>query len=146
MLRLRSVRPEDLDVHFEQQADPESTAMALVGPRDRAAFDAHWSQLLANPEVVLRTIEADGQVVGSALSFVRDGERHVGYWVGREHWGRGIASAALGLLLAELAERPLVATVAGHNAASLRVLEKHGFTRAAALDDGDARILVLRLG
>src|SRR3954447_19935341 len=141
-VRLREVLPGDLPIHFEQQRDADSTALAAVPPRDREAFDAHWAKLLADDSVVLRSILADGEVVGSALSFVRDGERHVGYWVGREHWGRGIASVALGLLLDELTERPLVATVATHNRASRRVLEKHGFSVVG----GDAALLVLRLG
>src|SRR3954471_5969912 len=103
-VRLRAVRDEDLAVHFEQQRDPESNALAAVPGRDRAAFDAHWAKLRADETVVLRSIVADGEVVGSALSFLRDGERHVGYWIGREHWGRGVASAALGLLLDGVAE------------------------------------------
>jgi RimJ/RimL family protein N-acetyltransferase len=140
-LELRNVLPGDLGIHFEQQRDPESTALAAVPARDRAAFDEHWARLLADDTVVLRSIVADGRVVGSALSFLRDGERHVGYWIGREHWGRGIASRALALLLEEVRDRPLVATVAAHNAASLRVLAKSGFVR---VDDG-AELVTLRL-
>ena len=142
MPTLREVLPADLPVHFEQQRDPESVALAAVPARDREAFDAHWAKLLADDTVVLRSIVVDGEVVGSALSFARDGERQVGYWIGREHWGRGIASRALPLLLAELPERPLHATVAAHNPASVRVLEKSGFTRVGERDG----VLVLRLG
>ena len=57
-----------------------------------------------------------------------DGERQVGYWVERELWGRGIASAALRLLVAELEDRPLWGRVAVGNAGSRRVLENVGFT------------------
>ena len=56
-----------------------------------------------------------------------DGEDHVGYWIDRAYWGKGIASRALHLLLREVAKRPLVATVATSNGASLRVLQKCGF-------------------
>lgn len=63
--------------------------------------------------------------------------REVGYWVARELWGGGIATAALaGLLLVET-RRPLYAGVAG----SLRVLEKCGF--AVCGDGGD--LVILRL-
>ena len=44
-------------------------------------------------------------------------------------WGRGIASAALQILLAETAERPVYARAASDNAGSLRVLERAGFRR-----------------
>ena len=55
----------------------------------------------------------------------------VGYWIGKEHWGRGIASAALRLYLDVDRHRPLLATVAEHNAGSRRVLEKAGFELVA---------------
>ena len=45
----------------------------------------------------------------------------------RAHWGMGIASRALHLLLGEVTKRPLVATAATSNGASLRVLQKCGF-------------------
>ena len=59
--------------------------------------------------------------------FWRDGQANVGYWISREHWGKGIASRALELLLLEVATRPLYAHVATSNGASLRVLQKCGF-------------------
>src|SRR4051812_30962 len=111
-VRLRQVLPEDLPVHFEQQRDPASVALSGVAARDREAFDAHWAKLLADDTVILRSIVADGEVVGSALSFVRDGRREVGYWIGRGHWGRGVATAALALLIEDVPDRPLFALVA----------------------------------
>jgi len=56
-------------------------------------------------------------------------EREVGYWIGREHWGRGVATAALAAFVAEVTERPLFAHVVNSNAGSIRVLEKCGFRR-----------------
>jgi RimJ/RimL family protein N-acetyltransferase len=56
-----------------------------------------------------------------------DDEDHVGYWIDRAYWGMGIASRALHLLLGEVATRPLVATAATSNGASVRVLQKCGF-------------------
>ena len=63
----------------------------------------------------------------NVLSWVHDDERDVGYWIGREHWGAGVATAALGAFLTILEERPLFAHVAEHNVGSIRVLEKCGF-------------------
>ena len=65
--------------------------------------------------------------VGYACCFPLDDQEHVGYWVDRAFWGRGIASRALHLLLREVVGRPLHATVATRNGASLRVLRKCGF-------------------
>jgi RimJ/RimL family protein N-acetyltransferase len=142
---LREVLPADLPLHFEQQRDPESSRMAAVAPRDRAAFDAHWERILADPAVVVRTVLVDGEVAGSALSFLRDGERQVGYWIARERWGQGIATAALAALLREVTERPLFARVAEGNAASRRVLERCGFAVAGEEPGAGVRVLVLRL-
>ena len=145
-VRLRPVVASDLPVHFEHQADPESAALAAVPSRDRDAFDTHWARILADPAVVVLTIEADGEVAGSALSFVRDGRRQVGYRIGREHWGRGVATAALTELVARhVTDRPLFARVAAHNPASRRVLEKCGFRLVAREPDGDLEMLLLRL-
>src|SRR5690606_7566603 len=98
---------------------------------DRAAFDARMARIRANPSVVIRAILSGDEVVGSVASFVLEGEREVTYGVARERWGQGIATAALHLLLAELAERPLHARAAADNAGSLRVLAKCGFVEVA---------------
>src|SRR4051812_3399973 len=105
--------------------------MAAVTSRDREAFDLHWSFIRADEAVVLRTIEVDGEVAGNIGSFIDGGRVMVGYWIGREFWGRGIASDAVREFLEVEPRRPLVATVATHNAGSLRVLEKCGFSRVA---------------
>jgi len=55
------------------------------------------------------------------------GEREVTYWIGRSHWGKGIATSALRAFLAVDLSRPLHARVAYDNVASRRVLEKCGF-------------------
>jgi RimJ/RimL family protein N-acetyltransferase len=126
-VRLREVEPEDIPVFYEHQADPESVRMVAFRSRDRQAHAAHLERIRTDPEVVIRTIVEDGAVAGQVLSFPRDGVREVGYWLGREFWGRGIASAALGEFLTIDTSRPLYGVVAEHNTASRRVLERHGF-------------------
>lgn len=66
-------------------------------------------------------------MAGNIASFEVDGEREIGYWIGREFWGLGIASESLKQLLGQEVRRPLFAHVAKHNVASRRVLEKCGF-------------------
>lgn len=70
----------------------------------------------------------EGTLVGSISCFQRDGLNYVGYWIDCGYWGRGIAGRALALLLEEVTIRPLHARVATNNGASLRVLERCGFT------------------
>ncbi|MCF4137719.1 GNAT family N-acetyltransferase [Streptomyces sp. Tue 6430] len=128
-IALRPVHDSDLPVFYRQMNDPESLRMAAFTPKDpadRDAFDAHWQRIRASSAVV-RAILADGDVVGSASVYGEPGEREVTYWVDRSHWGRGIATAALRALLAEVPERPLYARAADDNTGSRRVLEKCGF-------------------
>lgn len=131
-VRLRAVEDSDLDVLFDHQADPEAADMAAFPPRDRERFDAHWANIRLDDTVVLRTILADGLVAGNIGSWQDDGQRLVGYWIGREHWGRGVATQALTRFLRELPDRPLYAHVAAHNTGSIRVLQKCGFQRDRA--------------
>lgn len=124
---LRRVAPGDLPMLFEQQLDLEANQMAVTNPRDRAAFEAHWERVLANPGTVARAIVADGELAGQISCFQSEGLDCVGYWIAKEHWGRGIAGRALALLLAEVVKRPLFAQAARTNGRSLRVLERCGF-------------------
>jgi RimJ/RimL family protein N-acetyltransferase len=127
---LREAAPDDLSIFYEQQRDPAGVHMAaftVQDPDDRTAFDAHWAHILADPNVVFRTILADGQVAGSVLSYVGDIGPEVSYWLGQEYWGRGVATAALREFLKAQTTRPLFARAAADNAGSLRVLEKCGF-------------------
>ena len=74
-----------------------------------------------------RVVEIDGRVVGRIASFELEGNREVTYWIGREDWGRGIATRALQEFLQPETTRPLYARAASDNAASIRVLTKCGF-------------------
>ncbi len=69
----------------------------------------------------------DGQVAGYLGSWEMEGKREVGYWLGREFWGKGIATEALSQFLGVVKTRPLWAHVVKHNVGSRRVLEKCGF-------------------
>ena len=141
-VELRETEQGDLPEFFEHQQDPVANVMAMFPPRERAAFMTHWSQMLADDQVVKRTILFQNQVAGSVICFQRSGERLIGYWLGRPFWGQGIASRAIAAFVASISARPLHAHVAKQNVASIRVLEKCGFTvsgesRAAAATGGE---------
>ena len=74
---------------------------AFGGSRDRAShFEVWTTKIMVNPDGLARTVLVDGAVAGNMLSWSNDGERYVGYWIGRDFWGRGVATEALGLLRA----------------------------------------------
>lgn len=141
---LRAVTDEDVDVFFEHQRDPVAVEMAAFPARDRAAHDRHWAKIRTDEDVGLRTIDFGNEVAGNIGSWVDDGMRLIGYWIGREHWGKGIASSALAQYVELVPERPLYAYVAKDNVASVRVLEKCGFEVETERtgDDGVVELLM----
>ncbi len=69
-------------------------------------------------------------IVGMVGLHRRDDEIELGYWIARRCWGRGIASEAVGGLIAVARALGLSLLTAGHfrdNPASGRVLAKNGF-------------------
>ncbi|MEK6273929.1 MAG: GNAT family N-acetyltransferase [Actinomycetota bacterium] len=125
---IRDVAESDIPVFFEHQRDPEAMDMAKMPARDEEAFRAHWQKILADDAATTKTIVFGDEVAGNLLIFDRGGKRLVGYWIGREFWGKGLATMALAELLVEETTRPLHAYVATSNVGSMRVLEKCGFT------------------
>ena len=129
---LRDVKETDLPIFFGYESDPAAVHMAAFtakNPADGDAFEAHWKKILSDETVIIRTVLFDECVVGSVASFIDQefGKREVTYWIGRQYWGKGIATKALSKFLRELKVRPIYARASKDNTASIRVLEKCGF-------------------
>jgi RimJ/RimL family protein N-acetyltransferase len=129
---LRAVEEPDLPVFHANERDPQSARMAAFTSPNRGELSAfldfwHW-KILGNPANVTRSILVDDRLAGYVVRFEMMGKPSVAYWIGREYWGRGIATRALRGFLEAVRERPLQARVAADNHASLRVLEKCGFS------------------
>lgn len=133
MITLRPLDEADIEVFYEHQADQVGAAMAAFPSRDRATHFDHWAKKVrGNPTGTVRTVLVDGALAGNVVSWM-DAElgRLMGYWIGRQFWGRGVATEAVRLYLTEVTERPIHAFVALHNVGSQRVLEKNGFVRVS---------------
>lgn len=127
---LREVRAEDLPVFFLHQLDSEANYMAAFTPKDpadRDSFMERWEKILADKDILKRTILYNGKVAGNIVSFLREGKREVGYWLGKGYWGQGVASEALKQFLGQEGRRPIYARVVVDNKASVKVLKKCGF-------------------
>jgi RimJ/RimL family protein N-acetyltransferase len=130
VIELREMEDADLPIlwtHLSDSTGQHVAAFTRPYHYDREAFDIHWAKILADPTILSRIVLDDGAVVGHVASFGAPDEREVTYWIGSEHWGRGIATAALMLLLELDHARPMHAQTAADNAGSIRVLEKCGF-------------------
>ncbi|MEA2446857.1 MAG: hypothetical protein QOK47_494 [Actinomycetota bacterium] len=137
-VQLREVRDDDLPIFFEHQLEPDANQMAAFPARNRDGFMAHWAKIRADETTITRSIVVGDEVAGNVVSWIQDGKRLIGYWVGKDHWGKGIATEALRQLLSILSDRPLFANVAKHNVGSIRVLEKCGFIIIKAAQPVDA--------
>lgn len=147
-VRLRDVEEGDLLLFYEIQAEPEGAALAVYASKDRDAHRAHWEKILADDSCAARTVTFEGEVVGSVQSWDQDGHREIGYWIGKEHWGKGIATSAVARYLEIETTRPLAAWVAEHNLGSIRVLERCGFARVDEQPESEpdgVRFVVLQL-
>ncbi|MBT2649799.1 GNAT family N-acetyltransferase [Bacillus sp. ISL-34] len=131
-VRLREVKESDLPIFFDQQLDPAANYMAAFtskDPSDKVAFLTHWKNILSNRDIQKMTIIHNGYVAGSVLKFEQFGNPEVCYWIGKQYWGKGIATGALLHFLPKIKVRPLYARTAKDNLGSIRVLEKCGFER-----------------
>ena len=102
-------------------ADPDFTRMRMETPEVRAG------QVLV--------IEVDGAPAGT-ISGVKGG---IGYMLGREYWGRGVATWAVGKMVTRMFQGSDIMAISASawidNPASIRVLEKCGFRRVGAGED-----------
>jgi len=145
-VRLRDVEEADLETFFEQACDPEAVRRANFPARDREAFMTHWAtRVLGDPTVLVQAVIVDGDLAGNVVAWWEQDKRFVGYWLGREYWGRGIGTEALALFLRLEEIRPLYADPFAENTGSVRVLEKSGFrhTGTVQYDEHEHVMLVL---
>jgi RimJ/RimL family protein N-acetyltransferase len=133
-VELRIVDDDDVDAIYEMMRDREAVEMAAFtadDPDDRDAFDEWMTRHRASPDVSMFTVTEQGGFAGTAATFTVDGDREVTYWIARHAWGRGVATAALRLMVSREPVRPLFARVAVHNLASQAVLRKLSFTEVS---------------
>lgn len=111
-------------------------------PEISQPFDADsWIALvLSNRESVVRHV-VRLQTSGAAIGYVQINRRRsydwqLGYWLGKEHWGKGLgleaAQTAIQCAQHYRAEGPIFAAAYPENTASIRILTRLGF---AACDD-----------
>ncbi|HBF79552.1 MAG TPA: GNAT family N-acetyltransferase, partial [Streptomyces sp.] len=82
---------------------------------------------------------------GNVVAWWEEDRRFIGYWLGREYWGRGVGTRALTLFLARETARPLHADPHAENTGSVRLLEKVGFRRTGTVRHGEQEHIMLVL-
>lgn len=140
-ISLRPLTEADIPTLFEIQLDEEAQRLAaFVDPeaaRDADAFARKYRRILADDATVNRIVEVDGEAIGSVAVFPMEGDIELTYWIRKDWWGRGVATAAVAALLTEVKHRPIHARAVADNTGSVRVLERNGFARIGT-DEGFA--------
>ena len=138
MIRLRGYEAGDAH-RLVELANNENVSRYLIYtfPYPYTKDDAEWWIAVGSRQngMVTKAIEYDGAFVGSVGVTPQTGWRshlaEIGYWLGQEFWGRGIASVALRqmteLAFLEPQYNKLFAPVLAPNRASMRVLEKNHY-------------------
>lgn len=128
-IQLIPTDPSHLDRFYEFESDEGAVWMAAFASlaTNLQVFNAMWTRRIENPDVCAQTILAGGTIAGGILGYGQEGGRHIGYWIGREFWGQGVATEAVRQFLDLETSRPLFATCAADNAGSRKVLERNGF-------------------
>ncbi|KAI3441975.1 N-acetyltransferase domain-containing protein [Psidium guajava] len=142
-ISLRPLQLSDVDDFMVWASDPDVARFCRFEPytsRDDALAYIAGTVL---PHPYFQAICLDGRPVGQ-VSVTRNEARmeacrgELGYALASGYWGRGIATEAVRMAVAEVfGERPemerVEAVVDGENKASQRVLEKAGFAREGVL-------------
>ncbi len=134
MIELRKMIEDDFDQLYQFGLDHESSLMAKVHPRKREDFFQFWAKVIEDPNTYAKTILYQGRVVGLINAFPVEDETHVGYWIDRAHWGKGIGKRSLAEFLKIYRDRPVIAVVANTNIGSIKILESCAFKKIGELE------------
>jgi [ribosomal protein S5]-alanine N-acetyltransferase len=137
---LRPTEITDLELFFTFQLDKEACYLAAFTPKDPAdktAYIEKYTKLLKDPVINMRTIIVGNTIIGSIAKFEMEGDAEITYWIDKNFWGKGVATAALKEFLIIESTRPIFGRVAFDNIGSQRVLEKCRFVRVG-IDKGFA--------
>jgi ribosomal-protein-alanine N-acetyltransferase len=95
-----------------------------------------WLEFVRKQDLVTTfCVEVDGHVAGSIGLVLKDDVYRktveIGYFIGEEFWGKGVATEAVRLLIDYIQKQfdvvRIYAEVFDYNKASMKVLEKNGF-------------------
>lgn len=152
---LRPWRAEDRDAYRALLDDP-ALWVTLPEPYPNPVTPALADEMITlsngSPHHTVRAVIADGQPVGQVrLQYPAECERvpvpELSFWIGRAHWGKGYASAAVRAMIDEHAQgATLTARVLAGNAASRRILWRAGFVPDSAAPPPDGWERMIRPG
>jgi len=140
-INLRRIRRSDAESIYRHVIDREIARYTFI-PHPYLIEDAYAFIRLSHRQIRRKTNfplgmeqKETGQIIGMiSLDHVSHEHKNaeLGYWLGKQFWGQGIAKEAIKLILSfgfkELKLKRIYARVMHPNIASAKLLEKSGFT------------------
>lgn len=138
MIQLRECLKDD-DISLAENANNPNVAayMKKFFPSPYTLGDARWwiEEGHSSEGSFNLVIDLDGECIGNiGINPLTDDDPssvEFGYWIGEQHWNKGITSKAISLFMEQVLSnhnvRKMTALIAAPNIASLKVLEKSGF-------------------
>jgi len=142
MINLRLFKDSDTDLLLSYLNNNQVTQYITSAiPNPYTLIDALWWVDAGSKTQFIKAIEYHGIFVGcisaTVGNFEYDRSAELGYWIGQEYWGQGIATAAVKMfsefLFNETELVRLFVSVVNDNQASIRVLEKNDFIHEGVL-------------
>jgi ribosomal-protein-alanine N-acetyltransferase len=138
-LLFRDHEPPDLEAYCAIESDPVYRAPQLVHPR--VELERSFREWMHPKPMGLRAtvLKSTNSYIGRCGLYplrdddntVVEGEAQIAFYIGREYWGRGLATEAARAFVQhgfeQLNLKRIQAGINANNAASLRVVEKLGF-------------------
>jgi len=129
-VQLRPVVKSDIALFFEHHLElrplPAGASIADLDSR-KATFVDRWEQMRSDERVLARTIVWKGAVTGYVVHLIQRDKPSISCWLGRDYWGKGVATQAVRDFLDLIEKRPVYARVAYDNLAAMQVFRKTGF-------------------
>lgn len=134
-IALRPIELSDIEQIAQLCNDPDIAKTTARLPYPYTVNDAKtWLSYIENTEAEhVFAISYENEMIG-VIGLVHEPEHdraEIGYWLGKEYWNKGIATAAvemmLGYAFTVLKVNKIYAQVFAANSASAKVLTKNGF-------------------
>lgn len=147
-LRVFQLADAEQLVDFLNNDDVTAFITAAI-PSPYTHADAQWWVEHSQTTPFIKAIEFEGKLVGCISaevgSFEYNRSAELGYWIARDYWNQGIATAAVHQFMKLLFEQTdlvrLFVSVVSVNQASIRVLSKNGFSL-----DGELKMASFKQG
>lgn len=145
-LRLRAMEPKDIDDFVRQLNDWQVQQWLAMPPfpYGRTDGEAYLAIVRDNHALpyptafVIADKDSDAALGTAAVDIDGDGAGVLGYWLGRDHWGHGLAKEAVGALVRHARGHPdirlLTAVTDPENVRSQQVLSACGLSDCGLKD------------